>query len=70
MTAKISLNATKTNSPFKGSLGCSTILEPLTPAKSFKFYYQIGFGAFGRVWKVEERASDKGYALKELLKSR
>jgi len=23
--------------------------------KEFKFFYQIGFGGFGRVWKVSER---------------
>lgn len=70
LTAKNSLNATKTNSPFKGSSACIPMLEPVISTKSFKFYYQIGLGAFGKVWKVQERATDKEYAMKELLKAR
>lgn len=32
--------------------------------KNYKFYYQIGFGAFGRVWKVADKETGKEYALK------
>jgi len=38
--------------------------------KNYKFYYQIGFGAFGRVWKVAERGSGREFALKEISKSK
>jgi len=55
-TTKHSLNATKHNSPFKSSLTNSQlqIYTPNSP-KNYKFYYQIGFGAFGRVWKVSDK---------------
>lgn len=70
-TAKNSTNATRTNSPIKGSLANSQLLVP-APAliKNYKFYYQIGFGAFGRVWKVAERESGREYALKEISKNK
>lgn len=69
VTAKNSTTATRTNSPGKGSLASSQLVLP-APAlvKHYKFYYQIGFGAFGRVWKVAERESGVEYALKEISK--
>lgn len=54
MTVKISPTATKANSPFKifsKSRNQNNLME--TSAKSFKFFYQIGLGAFGKVWKVQ-----------------
>lgn len=54
MTAKTSLNATKANSPFKISSKCNNLMgEVGTSAKDYKFFYQIGLGAFGKVWKVQ-----------------
>jgi serine/threonine protein kinase len=38
--------------------------------RQYKFYYQIGFGGFGRVWKVYSREDNKDYAMKELSKRR
>lgn len=46
----------KNNSPVKFSLRNSQIVlagvEEPNKLKAYKFYYQIGFGGFGRVWKV------------------
>jgi hypothetical protein len=67
-TAKNSTNATRTNSPIKHSLANSHLLPAPTLIKNYKFFYQIGFGAFGRVWKVAERESAREYALKEISK--
>lgn len=70
-TAKNSVNATRANSPRKGLPAGSEVQLP-APAliKNYKFYYQIGFGAFGRVWKVAERESGREFALKEISKSK
>ena len=32
--------------------------------RNFKFIYQIGFGGFGRVWKVQDRIVEKDFAMK------
>lgn len=70
-TAKNSINATRANSPTKHSLATSQLLLPAPVLiKNYKFYYQIGFGAFGRVWKVAERDSGREFALKEISKSK
>jgi hypothetical protein len=46
----------KNNSPVKFSLRNSQVIlagvEEPNKLKDYKFYYQIGFGGFGRVWKV------------------
>lgn len=31
---------------------------------NYKFMYQIGFGGFGKVWKVQEKASWNYFAMK------
>ena len=72
-TAKNSINGTKTNSPTKHSLASSQLhlhLPAPVLIKNYKFYYQIGFGAFGRVWKVAERDSGREFALKEISKNK
>lgn len=49
----------KNNSPVKFSLRNSQVVlanvEEPNKLKGYKFYYQIGFGGFGRVWKVCQR---------------
>lgn len=48
-----SMLITKNSSPVKFSLRTSQLFsEEKNKLKSYKFYYQIGFGGFGRVWKV------------------
>lgn len=70
-TAKNSINVTRTNSPNKHSLASSQLHLPAPVLiKNYKFYYQIGFGAFGRVWKVAERDSGREFALKEISKNK
>lgn len=60
---------TKNNSPIKFSLRNSQVLfEEKNKLKSYKFYYQIGFGGFGRVWKVCHKESLKDWAMKEISK--
>lgn len=66
-TAKPSLNATKHSSPMRTSLASSQLLPHGSP-RDYKFYYQIGFGAFGRVWKVAGRGEGTEWALKEISK--
>ena len=63
-----SIAGTKSNSPLKFSMRNS---QPKHSAKEkeeklalYKFYYQIGFGGFGRVWKVFNRDETKDYAMK------
>ena len=66
-----SLLPSRTNSPHKFSRRTS---QPKVPQKEklkiFKFYYQIGFGGFGRVWKVYNKEDMKDYAMKEISKRR
>ena len=46
------------------------LLMGLPSPKRFKFIYQIGFGGFGRVWKVYDRSCEKDYAMKEISKKK
>ena len=69
-----SVTASKTNSPLKFSMRNS---QPKYPQKEkeerlklYKFYYQIGFGGFGRVWKVYNKEDTRDYAMKEISKRR
>ena len=69
-----SVTASKTNSPLKFSMRNS---QPKYPQhqkeqklKLYKFYYQIGFGGFGRVWKVYNKENNRDYAMKEISKRR
>jgi hypothetical protein len=60
-----SIVASKTNSPLKFSMRNSQPKQqPKDKLKIFKFYYQIGFGGFGRVWKVYSKEDNKDYAMK------
>ena len=63
-----SVAVTNTNSPVKFSMRNSqpkiSKKEKEEKLKLYKFYYQIGFGGFGRVWKVFNRADNKDYAMK------
>lgn len=36
--------------------------------EDFKFMYQIGFGGFGKVWKVQEKTTWEYFAMKEIEK--
>ena len=36
----------------------------------FLYYYAIGKGGFGKVWKVEKKKSKETYAMKEMSKAR
>ena len=63
----------KNNSPLKFSVRNSQLFLQEREAaknhlKSYKFYYQIGFGGFGRVWKVASKESLKDWAMKEISK--
>ncbi len=62
----------KNSSPLKVSLRNSQLfLQDSTgknQLKSYKFYYQIGFGGFGRVWKVASKDNMKDWAMKEISK--
>jgi len=53
-TSSVSNSAfvTKSSSPLKFNVRGSELIEEKNRLKSYKFYYQIGFGGFGRVWKV------------------
>ena len=61
-----SVLVTKNNSPNKFSLKQSQIMheEEGNKLKNYKFYYQIGFGGFGRVWKITNKYDMKEYAMK------
>jgi serine/threonine protein kinase len=37
---------------------------------NFNFKYAIGRGGFGKVWKVENKKSQKLFAMKEMSKAR
>lgn len=37
---------------------------------SFKPYYVVGKGGFGKVWKVQMKKNGKVYAMKEMYKSK
>lgn len=60
-----SILVSKTNSPLKFSMRTS---QPKYVEKDrlkfYKFYYQIGFGGFGRVWKVYNKEDMRDYAMK------
>jgi serine/threonine protein kinase len=44
--------------------------KPQPSSKSlFNFQYVIGVGGFGRVWKVDDKKSQKMYAMKEMSKA-
>lgn len=64
-----SILASRNNSPTKFVMHIShTSLLEKNKLRLFKFYYQIGFGGFGRVWKVYNREDNKDWAMKELSK--
>lgn len=44
--------------------------DTINPRSRYKFIYQIGFGGFGKVWKVEEKKTGKEYAMKEISKQK
>lgn len=37
---------------------------------NFQYYYAIGKGGFGKVWKVEKKKCKELYAMKEMSKAR
>lgn len=49
----------KNNSPLRSikfsKRNSQIFSEEKNRLKSYKFYYQIGFGGFGRVWKVNNK---------------
>lgn len=62
-------------SAFISRCGSFDLTQPVTPKKEskaaeglsrrlFKFHWKIGSGAFGKVWKVEEKKSHTIYAMK------
>lgn len=66
-----SMLMSKNQSPVKFSLRNSqVVLEERSKLKAYKFYYQIGFGGFGRVWKVSHRESLRDWAMKEISKKK
>jgi hypothetical protein len=66
-----SMLMSKNHSPVKFSLRNSqVVLEERSKLKAYKFYYQIGFGGFGRVWKVCHRESARDWAMKEISKKK
>lgn len=66
-----SMLITKNHSPIKFSLRNSQVFfEEKNKLKTYKFYYQIGFGGFGRVWKVCNKESLKDWAMKEISKKK
>jgi hypothetical protein len=69
MSVTSSILATRSNSPVKFGLQNkqSSFVEK-NKLRQFKFYYQIGFGGFGRVWKVYNKEDSKEWAMKELSK--
>ncbi len=64
----------KNHSPVKFSLRNSQVVlvgvEEPNKLKGYKFYYQIGFGGFGRVWKVCAKDSLREWAMKEISKKK
>lgn len=68
-----SVLVSKTSSPLKFSVRHSQpkhVEKEKDKLKLYKFYYQIGFGGFGRVWKVYNKEDMKDYAMKEISKRR
>lgn len=64
-----SMLISKNSSPLKFSLRNSQLfIEEKNKLKEYKFYYQIGFGGFGRVWKVCNKENMKDWAMKEISK--
>lgn len=61
------MNVTKSNSPARVEVEAKAGLQNIS---NYKFYYQIGLGAFGKVWRVIDRKSERDYALKEIAKAR
>lgn len=60
-----SILGSKTNSPLKFSVRNSQPKQVhRDKLKLYKFYYQIGFGGFGRVWKVYSREDNRDWAMK------
>jgi hypothetical protein len=59
ISAGNSLLASKSNSPLRSmkfsKRNSQIFSEEKNKLKSYKFYYQIGFGGFGRVWKVSNK---------------
>ena len=59
MSAGNSILASRNNSPIKSikftKRNSQLFSEDKNQLKSYKFYYQIGFGGFGRVWKVNNK---------------
>ena len=57
--------------PLKQSIQATREPTPrISPLSGLKFYYQIGFGSLGRVWKVTDKSSGEAFALKEVPKSK
>lgn len=65
-----SVLVSKTSSPLKFSVRQSQAKTVVVKdkLKYYKFYYQIGFGGFGRVWKVYNKEDMRDWAMKEISK--
>jgi hypothetical protein len=64
-----SILVSKTSSPLKFSVRQSQAKHVIKDKlKFYKFYYQIGFGGFGRVWKVYNKEDMRDWAMKEISK--
>jgi ABC-type uncharacterized transport system permease subunit len=54
-----SILVSKNNSPMRSikfsKRNSQLLSEEKNKLQSYKFYYQIGFGGFGRVWKVSKK---------------
>jgi hypothetical protein len=74
ISAGNSLLVSKTNSPMRSikfsKRNSQIFSEEKNKLKSYKFYYQIGFGGFGRVWKVNNKETMKDWAMKEISKQK
>lgn len=74
LSAGNSVLASKNNSPLKSikfsKRNSQLFGEEISKLKSYKFYYQIGFGGFGRVWKVSNKETAKDWAMKEISKQK
>ena len=57
---KNSINISKKSTPFRNSIAFSRLDKiDSNPNDNYKFFYQIGFGAFGNVWKVCDKTNKK-----------
>lgn len=64
VSAKQSCTVTRNNSPTRMSVMETARKQARNTVSGYKFYYQIGFGAFGKVWKVSDKQVGTEFALK------